>query len=271
MARKKSLLSKEAKGAIINARQAAKDAKFQKKLAQKAYKEAAKEMRPYLKRLKQYDLRHNLSSGQKAYIKAAWREYEQLTKRPTKVYRTKNKAKLKIAQRASQHEGKVKFDVAFVPTVSQNARVTVKGDTLIISSKYIDEFKIPFNMVNLASDPAKEIQRVINKYPDIKAFVMMAGEFIFNGPVDRDLAFEKVYNHLMRYAPGGSVYEDKNNKLHGPNHHYLNWAFGMQGFKSKNQANINEYSKKYNMTAKGKLKTNKSNQRARARKYGKKF
>lgn len=271
MARKKSLLTGEAKAAIVNARQAAKDAKRQKQLAAAIYKAKAKEMRPYLKKLRKWDLRKNLSKYQKSLINAAWQEYSALTLRPTKVYRSKNKKKLEIAQKASQHTGKVKFDVAFVPTISQKARIKIRGDSMIVSSPYVDEIKIPFNMVALANDPKSEIERILKKYPEFSQFVLMAGEYIWNGPIDRSRVMEKVYNQLMKYAPGGSVYDNPNHKNHGENHHFLNWAFGLKGFRAKKQSAVNDYVREYHKAKNEKIKTRKSDKRKRGRTYGKKF
>lgn len=254
MARKKSLLSKEAKDAIARA-------KDQRKRANKLYKDKVKEMRPYLKRLKQYDLRHGLSTGQKSYVEKAWREYQALTLRPTKIYRTKSKKKLQVAKRAVMPDTIINFDVAFIPTIDDTAKVRVVGNTLRVKSKYVEEIDIPFNMAALAIDPASEIRRIVTAYPEFRAFIVMAGNYIWNGPIARSLVEEKVYNLLMRYIPGGEGYERR-----GPNSHYTNWAFGLRGFKAQNQADVNAYAKAYNMKAK-EQKRKRRNARRKA-KYG---
>lgn len=262
-----------AQSAVAQARKSAKlatqDAKFQKKLAEKIYKEKLKEMRPYLKKLKQVDLRKSLSPSQKSFISRAWSDYEILTLRPIKIYRTKSKKKLRIAQRASQHTGHTKFDVAFVPTADPKGKIEIKGDSLIVSSQFVDEKKIPFNMLALAADPMREIQRVIDANPEYASFVMMAGEFIYNGPVSRDLMSSKAYEMAMRYAPGGASYEHGKNA--GPNHHYLNWFFGMKAFKAKNQKSIEEYTGAFNNAVKRTKMERKKKRRARGIKYGTKF
>lgn len=270
MARKrKSNADRALEQARADARAAKQEAKAQSKLAQKAYKTQIREMRPYLKKLKNYDLRKNISAGQKSYVTKAWEEYKTLTLRPTKVYRTKNKKRLGIAQKASQHTGTIKFDVAFVPTVSENAKIKIQGNDLIVSSKYVDEIKILFNMTALATDPEKEIQRVLDLHPEYSQFVMMAGEFVYNGGIVRSLVAQQVMRQLMKYAPGGESYE--NGKNSGPNHHYLNWAIGLKGFKSKQQLGVEEYLSAFGKASREKIRAEKSKRYKNKVKYGKKF
>lgn len=259
MARKKSLLSNEAKAAIAAAKWQAKQAKL-------IYKEKAKEMRPYLKRLRDIDLRKEPTPAQKGYIQKAWNEYRQLTLRPTKVYRSQNKTKLKTVQKITHRDSKVKFDVAFVPTVSENAKIELRGDKLIIKSRYIEEAEIPFNMKALAANPEKELERVIAANPEYTQFVLMAGKYLWNGGIDRQLVKERVLHQLLRYVPGGAGYEKR-----GPNSHYENWAFGLLGFKAKNQLATEQYLSAYHKKAKEKKQQAKKDRRKRGLKYGTKF
>lgn len=256
MARKKSLLSREAKAAIKNA----------KKQSKLIHKKQVKEMRPYLSKLRDIDLRKELTSGQKSYVTKAWNEYQALTLRPTKIFRTRNKKKLETVQKASQHVGKVKFDVAFIPTADQHAKVSVKGDKLIISSRFVDEIKIPFNMKALATDPEKEIRRVMDENPEYQQFVLMCGEYIWNGGISRGRVIDRIVPHLMRYIPGGEGYEKR-----GPNSHFLNWAVGLRGYKAKEQRNIEDYLRAYHRAKDAKKKENNRKRRQRAKEYGKKF
>lgn len=260
MARKKrSLLSKEAKDAM-------RSAKYAERQAKQIYKAQIKEMRPYLKKLRGIDLRKNLSASQKGYVTKAWGEYQDLTLRPTKVFRTKNKKKLKTVQEFSRHSGQVKFDVAFIPTSHKNARIKIKGDHLVISSKYVDEIPIFFNMRAMATDPKTEIDRLIAKYPECKQFVLQAGEYLWNGGISAGLFADKVIPLLERYSPGGAGYEKR-----GPNSHYTNWALGMNGYIAHNQKDIADYLKEYHSVNAGNKKRRASERRKRARKYGTKY
>lgn len=242
------------------------EAKMAKKNAQKIAKAQIKELRPYLKSLRKIDLRKSISAGQKSYITKAWQEYQALTIRPTKIYRTKDKKRLKMVQNASQHIGKVNFDVAFIPTINASATVKVKGDKIIVSSKYVDEIKILFNMRAMAENPEAELQRVLRENPEYDQFVLMAGEYIWNGGISRGRVIDRILPQLMRYTPGGAGYEKR-----GPNSHYLNWAIGLRGLKAKRQESVEDYLRDYNKAVKAKKATAKNERRKRAMKYGKKF
>ena len=259
MARRKSLLSREAKAAIAAAN-------WQKKQAKLIYKTKIKEMRPFLKKLKNIDLREELTAAQKGFVTKAWKEYSALTLRPTKIYRSKKKSNLDLAQKASQHSGKVKFDVAFVPTVNNTAKVIIKNGNMIVRSKYIDEIKILFNMTALITNPEKELARVLAKNPEYSQFVLMAGEYIWNGGISRSKTQERVLQQLMRYAPGGEGFEKR-----GPNSFYGNWAFGLKGFKAKDQLDIEQYLSAYNKASKGKRVDARKIRRKRGNTYGTKF
>lgn len=204
----------------------------QKKQAQKIAKEKAKIIRKYVPALSKIDLRKQLTPSQKGLVTKAFSEYEKLTKRPVKIFRSKNIAKLKTAQQVSQHSGNIKFNVAFVPSATKDAKIAVKDDKLVIRSKYVDEIHIEFNMRSLAQNPTKEIQRIIDKYPEFTSFVLMAGESIWNGPIHRDLASEKMAQLMHRYDDGGiKLKTDRSN-------HYTKWAVGMRGYSAKNQRDI---------------------------------
>lgn len=218
--RGKSLLSAEAKAAI-------KAAKWQRKQAELLYKEKIKEMRPYLKALRNIDLRKPITRGQKSFITRAFKDYTELTTRPNQLYRTKNKKNLKLVQAASQQFTKTKFDVAFVPTVP-GSKVKIKNGKVIISSKWVDETKILFDMKKLAIDPQAEIERVIKANPKITAFAVMAGAYLWNGAIDPELVMKKVLPLFSRYDIGGEGY-----KKRGENSHFTNWAFGFRGFTAK--------------------------------------
>lgn len=259
MARKKSLLSKEAKAAI-------RAAKYQQHQAKNIYKDKVKEMRPYLKSLREYDLRKELSRGQKSFIEKAWKEYQELTIRPTKVFRTKNKKKLNIAQNIAHRDSKVKFDVAFIPTINDTATIKVKGDKLIVSSKYVEEAEILFNMRALASNPEKEIERLLRENPEYDQFVLMAGKYLWNGGISRGRVIDRITKHLLRYVPGGTGYEKR-----GPNSHYKNWAFGLIGLKTKQQNGAEEFLRDYHKQANERKSNRKRVRRKRLHQYGKKF
>src|SRR5690606_34316611 len=109
-----------------------------KKKAEKLKKAQIKEMRPYLKSLRDIDLRKHLTPSQKGKVTKAWKDYQALTVRPTKIYRTSNKKHLKEAKKLSQHSGNVNWDVAFVPSPDPKAQLKFKDGRAILSTKYLD-------------------------------------------------------------------------------------------------------------------------------------
>lgn len=254
------------KQAEKSAKLAAKDAKRIKAQAEKIYKAKIKEMRPYLRKLRDMDLRHHLDPHQKAYVTRAWEEYQGLTLRPHKVYRSKNKKKLDVARKVANRDAAIKFDVAFIPTVNDTAKVRIKGDKLIVSSKYVEEAEILFDMRALAADPEKELRRVLAENPEYDQFVLMAGKFIWNGGISRGRVIDRIIPQLMRYVPGGEGYEKR-----GPNSHFTNWALGLRGYKGKNQESVESYLAAYNKAVKAKKDQARKDRRKRSAKYGKKF
>ena len=89
MARKKlSDEKKTSKTILLTAKRARQEAK---RNAEKIYKQHVKELRPFMRKMHNVDLRKKLTSHQKSYITRAYQEFEILTSRPTKIYRTKNR------------------------------------------------------------------------------------------------------------------------------------------------------------------------------------
>ena len=260
MSRKKTLLSKEAKAAIANAKAANKRAK-------QIYKAQIKEMRPFLKSLKKIDLRKDISAGQKSYISKAWQEYQELTARPFKVYRTKNKKHLAAAQAYSRHEtGAPKFDVAFVPTADPKAKLRFKEDGMTIKSKYVTESVLFFDLKKLAADPQGEIRRTLERNTDAQQFIIMAGKYLYNGGLARSLVENRVTELMARYSPGGTGYDKR-----GSNSLWSNWLFGLVAFEATNQASIQDYRKAYAEASTKAKRAKRSERRKRGVKYGKKF
>lgn len=262
MARKKlSNEKKNAKTILLTAKRARIEAK---RNAQKIIKEQVKEMRPFMRKLKGIDLRSDISASQRAYIKKAWVEYQELTARPFKIYRTKNKKRLKIAQTYSRHEkGAPVFDVAFIPSADPKAKIKFKRDGMEIQSKYVKEKFLFFDLKKLADNPKQEIERTLARNPDAKQFIIMAGKYLYNGGLPRSLVEEKVINMMSRYSPGGAGYAKR-----GENSRWENWLFGVVSFEAKEQVSIDEYRKAYAKSREGVLNKRKQQRRKTRVKYG---
>lgn len=212
---------------LINAR---KNAKAAKRYAEKLYKDHVKEMRPYLKTLRKIDLRRNLNGGQKSFVTKAFKDYQELTLRPTKIYRTKNKKKLNLVQQFSRHDPKkTKFDVAFVPSDDPHGKVIVNKNSITVKSRYVSVTSLLFDQKKLAINPDKEIARVLAMKPHAQQFVIMAGAALYNGGLVRSLVNERIQKLMMKYSD-----ETANN-------FYKNWLLGLQAYKAHNQKEVSDY------------------------------
>lgn len=239
---------------------AIKKRKEAKKIAQRIYKDKIKELRPYLKRLRKIDLRHNISPQRKSYINAAWEEYQNLTVRPTKIYRTRNKANLKMAQEFGRHEnGKIKFDVAFIPTADPKAKIKIKNGQIQVISKNVIETNLYFNQKNLAADPEKEIAATLARNKEAKAFKIMAAEHDYNGGLARSLVSNEVQKLMMKYGDSTA------------NNYYPNWLWGVKASTFKNQKDYEDYARAYGKKLKENKTAKRNERRSRGRKYGEKF
>ncbi len=207
--------------------------KIKKKLKQKKAKEKIKILRPYLKSLKKIDLRKDISPQRIAYIDQAYLDFNELTNRPTKIYRSRDKKKMKIAKIFSQQNyAPTKFDVAFLPAVPDGAKIKIKGGQLIVENKYLTEYKIFFDMTKLAENPEKHINEIIKENSHIDVFVILAGLHEYNGPLPPTRVHEYVIEKMNKYSAGTPVTN---------NHHYQNWLFGLSGYVTKNQRSALEY------------------------------
>lgn len=231
----------------------------EKARAEKLLKEQIKEMRPYSKKMKDIDLRSHISSGKKSYVKKLWAEYQELTARPHKVYRTKNKSRLRIAQDFSRHDAnKPKFDVAFVPTPDSKARIKFKDDRAIIKSKYVTETVLFFDAKKLATNPKAHIAETLARNTDAKQFVIMSGKYLYNGGLARSLVEDEVLDLMARYSK-----TDENN-------YWANWLFGIAAYEFAKTDDFLQY-RKGHFEKRATIRASKRNQRRTfQRKYGKK-
>ncbi len=219
------------------------------KLAQKAIKEKVKELRPFMSKMRDIDLRKDISPQQAGYINRAFTEYQELTTRPVKVFRSRNKKHLAQAQAYSRHEkGAPKFDVAFVPVADPKARLIFKGDKMKIRTKFGTESVIFFDLPLLAKNPKREIERAIADNPEADQFIIMAGKYLFNGGISRSLIAKKTMDLMAKYA------NPEENNFWG------NWLFGLVTFEYHNQADFTEYRKQYEKH-KQKIKSDKAKTR----------
>lgn len=253
------------KRARAQVKAAQRNAQIAKNKAQKLKKAQIKEMRPFLNSLREIDLRHALTPSQKGKVTKAWREYQALTVRPTKIFRTKNKKNLSEAQKLSSHSGKTKWDVAFVPVHDASAKIKFKNGRAIIRTKYLDIDNVLFDLRNLIENPELEIDRALNSSMGANRYVVMAGEYEFNGALAPEQVLPLILKLIERYSPGGAGYNKR-----GSNSYFANWLFGIKAFYAKNQDDIREFRKQYGKVNEANKRKKKAGRRKRKQIYGSK-
>lgn len=222
----------------------------------KLFREKVKEMRPYLYWARDIDLRQPLTSGQKSAITKAYDDFQELTSRPVKVYRPRKKGRLEIAQQFARHEkGRTKFNVAFIPVADVKSKVVFKKDRMQVKTKYVTEEYLFFDLTRLAEAPELEIARTLARNPEAKSFIIMAGKYLWNGTIDRQLVENEVLQLMQRYSPGGKKYN--------VNNHYKNWLFGVIAAEFTNQADLFEYRRRFESERRRVLQEKKRQRRRR--------
>jgi hypothetical protein len=234
------------------------------KQRRKGAREKVKALRPYADFARGIDLRKEISAKQLLKIESAFSEFTDLTSRPHKIFRARNKGNLKAAQEFSQHSGGVKFRVAFVPTADIEAKIQVRKGVVTIRNKFVTQRFSPFNMKELARDPDKEITRAMDRHKKAERFIIKTGEYYYNGPMPRNKVRSKLHEFMQRYSPGGSVYERR-----GENSFYENWMIGLETYEYANQDDLDDYIIEREKQ-KRKILTAKKNERSRyQRAFGK--
>lgn len=233
-----------------------KGRRTQSRIRQKELRRKVQEMRPFMRKLKDLDLRKKLSPSQIGYINRAFTEYQELTTRPVKIFRSPNKKHLEKAQAYARHaKGAPKFDVAFVPVADPSAKIQFKGNRMRVVSRYVTEEVIFFDLLAMAENPHAEIARAIAENPDAQQFVIIAGKYLFNGGIKRSILADEVMNLMMQYNDPDD------------NHFWGNWLFGLVSAEYQNQKEFDLYRREY----KGKLDEIKRQKAAMRRAWAQKF
>lgn len=231
------------------------------KQRRKGAKEKTKVLRRYTQFARDIDLRKKLTAKTLRKIENAFSEYTDLTSRPHKIVRPRNKDNLNALQDFSQHLRHGLFNVAFVPTADVDAKVSVKRGKVTIRNRYVTQRFSAFNMVALASDPDVEISRAMAKHPKAQRFIIKTGEYYYNGPMPAKKVRDTLLEFMQRYSPGGKGYERR-----GENSHYQNWMIGLETYEYANQDDLDEF-----MTIregqKREVLRNKKNERSRYQQY----
>jgi hypothetical protein len=223
MARKKT--RDEIRQAKAIYRDAVKQRKAAKKEAERQLKTKVKILRSYVPELRKVDLRKKITGKRKSKINATYDNFMTLTNRPVKVYKSRNKERLKEAQIYSQHKedkNLYKFNAAFVPSTYPDEKIKFTKRGIELRSKFGRVVPVEFDLKALALNPSQEIARILAAYPDADNFMIKTGEFRYNGLLSRKIMEQKIVELMMRYSPGGKDF-GKN----GKQNHWNQWLVGI--------------------------------------------
>jgi hypothetical protein len=199
------------------------------------YRKRLKTLRPYVNF--NYDLRKKLSSGAKRKINRYYNAYTRLTDktRNATVYRPRRKDHLKKAQfKAGHNPALTEFKVAFLPSSpgeTPHIRWSKTGD-IIVSSDFVSEKYIPFNVHALIADPEKELKRAIKKLGNVQIYNFQAG--------DHEITSMSIVDAEAAVYAGMELIND--DRYSSETHHfYGDWMHGIKGYNLKNQRSAVEY------------------------------
>jgi hypothetical protein len=201
-----------------------------KRISERGYRQLYDDIAPYV--YFKIPKRKKLDRKQRKQIRDYHAAVGALKARPFQLYKGKSKKNLHAVQRFAQHPHGFNLRVAFVPTNGVDKltiRVSKKGK-VSVSSKHVTTVGLEFDMVELALDPQKEVERVIKKDKS-DYYAIRADEFEIPDTYTPDTIALGVTRKVERYQPGGEKYQDYAN---GGNH-WNRWMFGLNGYKLKNQ------------------------------------
>jgi hypothetical protein len=115
-------------------------------------------------------------------------------------------------------------------------------------------------MKNLVTNSKKELERVLAVHRDTEHFILMAGKYDYNGPIDRENLLPEIEKIQLKYGvqrESGGYYGD--------------WLLGMTGIKYQSTNAFREFRLKKRNEYNAQKKKRKNDRRATVRKYGKKI
>ena len=185
-----------------------------------------------------YDLRKPLTEYQKRKVRDYYDEIDALTNRANQIYRPRKKENLFAAQRLAQHEKMLPgLKVAFIPT-AEPVKVTLTKTGGSYKTKHIKTKVITINPKSLASNPDREIRRVLKVAKGASNFHILAGRYEIRKPVRPNKLEARIKTLMGRYSEGGKLFR-KSRK--GNSNHYRNWLIGVAANTFTEQAAYNEY------------------------------
>lgn len=179
-----------------------------------------------------YDLRKPLHPRQKGKINKYYKELQEAKGQPYRIYRPRNKNKLRAVQEAAGMQLK-DFKVAVIPNLDPEnpTKVKIKNNKVIFSGKYSDRIFRKFNQINLIENTEKEIERILNQMQGDKISIA-CGKFEFGSGryfSSHESVKEKTLQLINQYS------SDKN-----ANNYFQNWLHGLYDISIKNQERLDD-------------------------------
>ena len=185
-----------------------------------------------------YDLRKRLHSSQKAKINRYFNAIDNIQARANKVYRSTNKKRVRIVQRASRNEFEKLpgIKVAFYESSKANpAKIRFRNDKLRITHEFFVEQYIEFDIQNLARNADAEIDRALSKAnKKAKWFRVNAGRFTIASPRTKARIKPFIRDLQKRYS---EIKDDENLA----NNHWQNWMHGITTLEPQNQTELSTF------------------------------
>ena len=192
-----------------------------------------KEIRPYI------NFNYNLNKPLTAYAKRKIKKYHDalvtMTARPNRVYRPRDKKKLKTAMVAAGGAYMRGFNAVFVEVNPSADYTKIKTDNgfLVTVNEHTKNTFLPLNMEKLLTDPGKHTRDVIDQVPHIKHFSLLARDFEILSAFDAEGIIDYVVRMLSSYGAmtlrgGEARYRDA-------------WILGLTGHEFRNQYDFFTY------------------------------
>jgi len=189
-----------------------------------------------------YDLRKRLHPNSKRKINKYFEAINTIQARPNKVYRSKNKKRVKEVQSFGRNgfDGLPGIKVAFYESPAANP-VKIKFDKkgLHAKGKYFDIRYVPFDLQNLLDNPNGEVNRALNDSgtKGAKYFRLSVGEngqFNIASPRARESVPGFINQLMEKYTKTTDDGKPNNN-------YWANWLHGLLPMTVKNQTSLDDF------------------------------
>lgn len=180
-------------------------------------------------------------------VKKYYSHVHALLNRPHEVFRTRDKKKLKTAQKFSRQRNFKYINCAIIPTDGKKAKIKFnKKGEMTVKMKKVTEHFVPLDEQNLALDAKKEVFNKTAHFPSNTMYRVNAGEYMIFSPVEhRESVMNSVAELVAKYGHeyGGTApkhLQGKENKWH----YYGDWLNGLTAYTFTDQKDFREWNQK---------------------------